>query len=251
MLIESFETIKTTFLEYKGTGAYIVLYLIALLYIYFKEENKNIKAFMVYFSLLMSFITLNPIFSKLVEPFFPVSVYWRMYWMLPMGLTIAYAFTKLIASKEKKLDKAIIFIVAITVIILSGKFIYTEENYIEVNNLYKVPDEALEVANIIMQDNTETKKVMPCTSLIAYLRQVYPEIELMYAREPKSYENVTIVVQQEKGNIQYVTNVCKKENCNYIIFHKAMAMNGNMEDYGYDLFAETANYRIYKNSDIK
>ena len=197
MLIEGLNTIKTTFFEYKGTGAYIVLYIIALVYIFFKEENKKIKLFFIGLTACIGIITLNPIFSAIVEPFFPVSVYWRMYWMFPLGITISYVITKIIMSRKGKVEQIILGIIAVVAIVLSGKLIYNKENYVAVNNLYKVPNEAYEIATAIMQDNTRTKKVMPTTDLVSYIRQVNPEIVLMYAREPKSYDSVTIVVQQQ------------------------------------------------------
>lgn len=251
MLIEGLNTIKTTFLEYKGTGAYIVLYIIALVYIFLKEENKKIKLFFIGLTACIGIITLNPIFSAIVEPFFPVSVYWRMYWMFPLGITISYVITKIIMSRKGNAEQIILGIIAVVTIVLSGKLIYNKENYVAVNNLYKVPNEAYEIATAIMQDNTRTKKVMPTTDLVSYIRQVNPEIVLMYAREPKSYDSVTIVIQQQKGNVQYVTRNCKTANCNYIIWGKTMPKNEELEKYDYNVFYETDNYLIYKNSNIE
>lgn len=251
MLIEGLNTIKTTFLEYKGTGAYIVIYIIALVYIFFKEENKKIKLFFIGLTACIGIITLNPIFSAIVEPFFPASVYWRMYWMFPLGITISYVITKIIMSRKGKAEQIILGIIAVVTIVLSGKLIYNKENYIAVNNLYKVPNEAYEIATAIMQDNTRTKKVMPTIDLVSYIRQVNPEIVLMYAREPKSYDSVTIVIQQQKGNVQYVTRNCKTANCNYIIWGKGMQKNEELEKYDYNVFYETDNYLVYKNSNIE
>lgn len=251
MLVEGFNTIKTTFLEYKGTGAYIILYIIALIYIFYKEDNKKIKLFFIGLSIFIGLVTLNPIFAAIVKPFFPVSVYWRMYWMFPIGIAIAYAITKIIMSKNGKAEQIILGIIAVVTIVLSGKLIYNKENYVAVNNLYKVPNEAYEIATVIMQDNTRTKKVMPTTDLVSYIRQVNPEIVLMYAREPKTYEYVPIVIQQQKGNVQYVARNCKTANCNYIIWGKGMQKNEELEKYDYNVFYETDNYLIYKNSNIE
>ena len=49
MFKESLEIIKNCFIEYKGTGGYVALYAIALVYLLLKEEDKVKKAFTIYF----------------------------------------------------------------------------------------------------------------------------------------------------------------------------------------------------------
>ena len=48
MFEKNIEIIKNTFLEYKGTGMYIILFCIAIFYICLKEKNNNNKAFFIY-----------------------------------------------------------------------------------------------------------------------------------------------------------------------------------------------------------
>ena len=245
MLKENFEIIKSTFADYNGTGMYLAIYLIALLYIFICEKDKKIKTFTVYFSLIMLFVTLNPLFNKIVGKIFTKSIYWRMYWMLPIGLVIAYVVTKIIKDREKKFEKIVILLASITIIIVSGKLVYTKQNYIKVNNLYKIPNEAFEVTKIISEDNEETKKVMLPTTLVAYIRQIDSNIELMYSRQPSTYANIEILKELEQGNVEALTKQCKNKNCNYIIFNKATILNGNMEENDYKLFSQTENSAFY------
>ena len=55
MLQENIKIIQTAYTEFKGTGMYIALYIIALLYILIKEENKNKKTLLGIYSILTIF----------------------------------------------------------------------------------------------------------------------------------------------------------------------------------------------------
>ena len=70
MFEENIEIIKNTFQEFIGSGMYMLLFFIALLYIYMKEDNKKNKAFLLYTSIIILLITLNPIFNKAVGKIF-------------------------------------------------------------------------------------------------------------------------------------------------------------------------------------
>ena len=75
MFQENIEIIRNTFIEFKGTGMYVALFFIAMLYIYFKEEDKKKKSLFIYFPLIILFVTLNPLFNKIVGKIFTESVY--------------------------------------------------------------------------------------------------------------------------------------------------------------------------------
>lgn len=59
MFEENIEIIKNTFGEFKGSGMYMILFFISIIYILIKEDNKKVKAFLVYFSIIILLITLN------------------------------------------------------------------------------------------------------------------------------------------------------------------------------------------------
>ena len=129
MFSENIEIIKQSFLEYKGSGMYLALYFIAILYIFLKETDKNIKTFLGYFSIVTIFIILNPIFNKCIDTFINVNVYWRMFWLLPVGITIAYAAVKLIQDRKENKEKVIVFFSICLIIMASGKLVYNKENF--------------------------------------------------------------------------------------------------------------------------
>lgn len=185
MFEENIKIIKNTFQEFIGSGMYMLLFFIALLYIYLKEDNKRNKAFFVYASIIILLITLNPIFNKLVGKIFTDSVYWRVFWLLPLGITIAYAGVKFINSEKQKYKQIVATVGLILIVVVSGKMIYNKENYFKLGNLYKLPDEDVLVTQLIGADDEEHKKAIAPESLVAHMRQVDASIDLAYRRDPQ------------------------------------------------------------------
>ena len=64
MLKESMEIIINAYKSYQGTGMYLALFFISILYLYITEKDDNKKVFFVYYPFLALFIIINPIFYK-------------------------------------------------------------------------------------------------------------------------------------------------------------------------------------------
>ena len=93
MFVENIEAIKKCFSEFKGSGMYILLFLLSIIYIYLKDDSKK-KTLFVYYPILVFLITLNPLFNKLVGGVFKSSIYWRFFWLLPLGIINWKAFAR-------------------------------------------------------------------------------------------------------------------------------------------------------------
>ena len=242
--------IKMSFQDYVGSGMYIGLFFVAMLYLFIKEKNKNTKMFTVGFPLCIFIIVLNPVFSKVVEKVFHDKVYWRMFWMLPIGLVLAYVGVRIIDEMKTKKDKMIVGLSLVVITSMCGKFIYTTDNYDRARNWYKIPNEAVEIAEIIEKDDTIVKNVFAPTDLVPYLRQITSNINLMYGRSSYGYEGSIIIPELEAGNVRFIANIFREKNCNYIIVSRDVNLKGNFEHYSFYLFAQTDSYDIYKQKDM-
>lgn len=243
MFSENIEIIKKSFTEYKGSGMYLALFFVSLIYIFLKEDKKNIKTFLGYYSIAMLFVILNPLFNKCVNRFININVYWRTFWLLPIGFVISYSAVKIIQERRQKTEKYILLFAIICIIIISGKLVYSKDNFTDENNWYKLPEEAVTVSYIIGQDNEEFKKVMLPSTLVPYIRQIDANIRLAYGRQPIAYNHHPGLDALNCGDVEYV---CKDSDCNYIIFKRETVLTISPEYYGYKMFSQTENYDIYK-----
>ena len=246
MLKVNIEIVKNTFQEYQGNGMYLALFFIAMLYIYLKEEDKKKKNLFLYFPILVLVVTLNPLFNKIVGKIFTASVYWRMYWLLPVGITIAYSIIKFVNEQKEKSQKVIVAISLVTIIIFSGKFIYAGNNFEKVGNLYKLPDDAVLVAQVIEADEGDYKKAIVPENLAAYIRQVTSKVNLAYRRSPDGYGDDPLLQALNSGNVKYVATYAINTNSNYVVFFKPVVLTEPMEDYGFEKLTDTTFWSIYK-----
>lgn len=246
MLRDNLEIIQEAFLNYKGSGMYMALFFVALLYIFLTEKNKNNKTFLLYFSCFVLLIIINPIFNKCINHFLNKNVYWRTFWMLPIGIVIAYAGTSLIKNISNRKEKIIVFFAVIFMIMTSGKLIYCSENYQKVNNFYKVPDEYVEVVNILSGMTLENKKVMTSIGMVPYIRQIDASIKLAFPRRAYSdYEKYEIIDYYNTGNIEKLTNLCKEKKVNIIVFDKSLNKSMPLTYFDFEWYAQTEHYEIY------
>lgn len=245
MFSENIEIIKNAFSRYSGSGYYFVVFFISLMYIFILEKDKNKRAFLFYFSCLVFGIVLNPIFNKLVDNFLNANVYQRLFWMIPMGIVIAYVGTDLVKRIEKKSQKIVVFIMLILVIIFSGKIMYTKDNYSKTNNLFKFPNEVSEIIDVMSSIQLENKKAMVSTDVVAYVRQKDASIKTAYPRRPYGYDDYDIVKYYNSGDVKNLTELCKEKNVNMIVYDKGITLSISPSYFGYEHYTQTEKYDIY------
>ena len=239
--------LKVTIDETKGTGEFVALFIIAVIYIFLKEKDEAKRRVFCYASVLLIFIILNPIFNKIVGGFFRKSIYWRFFWTVPISITVAYVATSVIKEIDSNSKKIIVGLAFVMLIMFSGKLIYNDINYQKVNNLYKQTDEDVMIANLITIDSAEYKRIICPEKLNNHLRQIEPSLIMAYPRRPDGdYSKDPIYYSITNGNVEEIDKYAKDNNFNYVIFDKNVELTAPMESAGFHIIYETDHYRIYK-----
>ena len=220
MFQESIENLKAAFEWYYGTGKYFLLLIFALIYLFIKEDNKNKKTFLVGYSCLAIFIIINPIFMKIVSPFVDDTVYNRLFWVIPSGVIISYAGVLVVKNISKLPKKIIVFCALVITIVFSGQFVYSKANFVKTENIYKIPDEYLEVSKIVGD--------IP-----------------IYPRRPDGYKDYPIVDFYEAGDVKTLTMLCKENDVNIIVYDRSILLTISPKYFGYDYYTSTDKYDIY------
>ena len=86
-----FQPIIDIWKAYAGTGSLLVLFLLSLFYIWKKEERKDIRNLMVWGTVLIAAGFSCPLFRKIFVRLLDSETYYRVLWVLPIGVAIAYA----------------------------------------------------------------------------------------------------------------------------------------------------------------
>jgi len=239
------------FQAYTGSGFLTILYLLALLYLWISEKNSNIRAVLVYGASIIQILFFIPFFYygyQLLDS----GTYYRILWILPMTITIAYGAVKLLS----KYPKASIGI-GMVMIALCGKYVYSNVYITLAENAYHIPQEAIEVCEIIMPREEEERVtgVFP-DDLIHFVRQYTSRIQMAYGRDYLAPDWIygdhplREVLNQEEIKISQLIRLATEYKCQYIIIEKEKILIGNLEKENVIQIGETANYDIYRNLQV-
>ena len=243
--------VLTVFQNFTGSGFLTILYLLTLLYLWTSEKNPAFRAIFVYGASIIQFLFFMPIFYygyQLLDQ----GTYYRILWILPMTITIAYAAVKILGRYPIGS-----IALGLVVIIICGKYVYTNENISLAENVYHIPQEVIEVCDMIMpgEDEERVTGVFP-DSLIHFVRQYSSEIKMVYGRDYLAPDWIygdhplRQVMNQEEIRISELVRLATEQKCQYIILERNKELIGSFEKLKVFKIGETANYDIYRNYQV-
>jgi len=246
------ETILEIFKAYNGTGYYCILFIIALIYLWFTEEDKRIKALLVYSPTLIQILFFIPyfymIYNRLDE-----GTYYRILWLLPMVVVIAYAGCKVIGV-HTKIGLALLS----AILVISGTYVYKSVYMSKAENYYHLPQEVVDICEKIEPEEGRERvwAVVPA-ELAHYVRQYTTTIQLAYGRDSmvmswKRLENPLYDLYSEPiMDVDKLSEYATEYYCNYVVLDKERILKGGKpEDLGLTLIGETEHYDIYRNEKV-
>ena len=185
-------------LAYNGLCFYIILYIILLVFIAAKGSKEEKRSFL-YPAAIMLLTVYNPIFPLIINRFFDVNKeYYRLFWIAPIVLLPSYMAAKETgAGRRSRGAKCIMFVACTLIFVGMGTFVY-KGGYPMQENIYKVPNEVLEVADIIHRSASVKYPTSICDyNLHMELRQ-YDASILLAADRTQYLEAITDTFQDEQ-----------------------------------------------------
>ena len=196
--------------DYMGTGYYYILYIISLVFILIKG-NKKAKRYFILVPLIHILTIYNPLFIGIITKYFTnSSLYWRLFWLLPMEFSICYAFVLMLDLNKNKMYKLSISIIEILLLILMGHFVLTKENGFEIaENLQKIPQNIIDQTQYILDNQKEgiaTVMALPEPLHNTTMRQLTSKINLFWSRD--MYMN-GMFSQEQLSEMLKIYSVCQ------------------------------------------
>ena len=178
--------------NYGGTGFLLLLYVIALGYLLIREKNKYVRSIFVYAPMLLIFGFLFPVSRKLyVAVLNEGNTYYRVLWLLPVSITLAYTGCFVIYRLGKRFERNARWIsyagalVGVAVIMLAGEYVYNSPHISKAENAYHLPQEVIDICDTIEANEGEISynyATFP-GDLVYYVRQYRTDIGLAYGRD--------------------------------------------------------------------
>lgn len=251
------DTIKDTMKEviedvylYNNRSFLIPLFLAAMLFLWVTEKDRKLRVVLLYLVAAIGVIFLCPVYAW-VGMKIDADVYYRVLWSLPMGILVCYSVVRLMSRFRTLLSKALVFVIAILVIVMNGDLVYTNSFHIKSVNAYHIPQQVIDVADALKLDNYKPIAVLPA-ELLPFFRQYTADVFTPYGRnilEPAWTFQNDLYDAMEGNRTAYdvaeVARCARDQNCAFVVLSCAKQMNGSMEEQGYFLYKFVQGYFIY------
>ncbi|MCR5790455.1 MAG: hypothetical protein K6G83_11270 [Lachnospiraceae bacterium] len=172
---------------YNGETAYMLLYVLGLIYLLLKGTEKEKQVFLPC-SIFLLLTVYNPVAPVLLDHFFDVnSEYYRFFWITPIVLLIPFLTVKLIFGVQERKSRWVLLLLLSCMLLLSGRFLY-RNGILWADNIYKMPEDLMAVSKLIHEDTeAEYPKVFLEYEYNMQMRQYDPKLLLTIDREDYLY----------------------------------------------------------------
>ncbi len=241
------------FREYMGTGLIVIWYLLSLVYLFIKEKRTPFRILFVYVPLILLLLYFNPLFASVVYGVAGSEIYYRILWLLPVTVVIAYTCVQ-IYGELKGVKKSLWVMAATLLLAASGRFVYDDPYFHEAENLYHVPESVVDICDAIEVPGREVMAVFPI-ELVQYVRQYSPVVCMPYGREItverwNHLDELCDAMEAEQIDLALLAPLAKAAGCHFIILRQDKELIGRVEDYHWVWFGGTEDYTIYRDMDI-
>lgn len=240
------DSVMETFQKYMGTGLIMILFLLALVYLFVHEKRKPRRILFVYTPILSLLLFFNPLFFRLFNLVEVKETYFRLCWLLPYLMVLPYTVV-LIIEKQKGKRAVCVAVAAVALIIVSGKLVYTNSLYSWAENRYHMPNSVVHICDAIEVPGREVRAVFP-EELLLYVRQYSPVVCLPYGRNVFMGEHVEMheVMESDEIDLKQLLNLTREGECHFIVFRQDAEFIDEPAAHNLELFLETDGYIVYR-----
>ena len=221
------------FREYMGTGLIVIWFLVSLIYLLIKEKRKHIRILSIYVPVILLLLFFNPLLANAVYEMADGEIYYRILWLLPITVVIAFAIVE---------------------VMVSGGYIYSNPYFHEAQNWYHMPQSVVDICDAIEVEGREVRAVFP-VELLQYVRQYSPVVCMPYGREItvdrwNILNELYDAMEAEVVDAERLTALTREQECVYIVLPEDKKVNGELEAYAFELFTRVEGYVVYKDATV-
>ena len=238
---------------FQGNSLWI-LFVISLIYLFFADRKR--RRLIVYPTLILLAIVLEPHMYGLLWQKVVSYAYWRTFWLFPVLPVIAYAAIRFVSRAGRKIVRLALLVVLFLAVALCGSFVYNGAGtgFRDRQNWFKLPNE-VPIIGAILLDQEDSPRVVVENELYSYIRQYSSDIRLMYGRNADGFissldakkKKVAETLESEKPDLDLVRDVMKEYGYNYLV--KSYVTEDQLSEYaarGFSLIEQVASYGIFR-----
>lgn len=243
--------VAEVFRNYMGSGLVMGLFLMALIYLFFCEKRQARRILFVYTPMILLLLIFDPLFVWMIERVLGLETYFRLFWLLPYLMVLPYT-AVLIVEQMKGWKAALAGVLAVGLIVVSGKPVYSNPLYSRAENIYHVPDCVVEICDAIEVPGREVMAVFP-QELILYVRQYSPVVCMPFGREifMGVYDGMNFAMEQKVIDLEVLLPLTREKGCHFIVLRRDKEIVGDTQAAGLTVFYETEEYCVYRDTAVE
>lgn len=233
--------------EYSGTGIFMVLFFVALIFVALLDDNRSNRTVLLYGSVILMLIIFCPATYYIYSKYVDAGTYWRFFWLIPVGIGLAYVGTKLIGKS------AVTGLLMIgVVLILGGTYVYNSRmDYKPSENLYQLPNEVIEISDYLESRNLPEIRCAVSPELLTYIRQYDVNIVMPYGREQldsRWSEKSGFFELMLSGTINYeaIGEKCLYNQTRFIVVNNQKTALNNPQNCGFEYIMSSGAFSLYE-----
>ncbi len=252
-MIGFMEMVFTLFREYWGDLLPLMVYAIAFVFLFVTEKEKNKRILLLYLTAVVLVLFFFPLFAKVIIDVMEDEIYYRILWILPVTVTVAYAGVRLVQMCKPLWGKAIAVVLLLVTLAGCGDYVYDNPYFSVATNRFHLPDEVIVICDSISVPGREVRAVFP-SNLLSYVREYTAAVCMPYGREAVVERwNFDIplfdAMEEETIDAAKLGTLAYEAQCHYIILNSAKPINGDLADYTYRKVNSVGVYDIYLSDD--
>ncbi|GFH96315.1 hypothetical protein IMSAGC003_02870 [Lachnospiraceae bacterium] len=245
--------ITELFQGFMGTGLIMGWYLLALVYLWFVEKDRRRRVLLVYAPLAVLALYFNPLFARLVYGAVGDEIYYRILWLLPVTIVVAYATADLYGRLRGRKKYGFAVLSAVLVMI-SGSCIYASPHFHKAENLYHMPQAVVDICDAIQVEGREVMAVFP-KEMLSFVRQYTPLVCMPYGREMlverwQADNPLYDAMEAPVLDLDVILPLAKTYSSHFVILPEGKKTTGHAEDYGFVLVNRMDGYVIYQDTGV-
>lgn len=256
LMIQNWNEIIQFYKDYIGSGFLFYVFLLALLYLFFTEKRKQTRTIIVIAPLCIMVLFSIPFFKTIFDFIgLDSETYYRILWLLPMGITIAYAGVKLFEEYTVWLAVAVMCVL----VIYSGTYVYKNVNITKAENGYHIPQIVINICDeILPEEGSEKNRVWAVfpSEFVHYVRQYSDVICMPYGREAMvdrwefDYPLMDLM-EMSRIKTEELAEAVRNSWCEYVILSETKEFETPMEEFDFELVNTVNGYLIYRDTTVE
>ena len=213
--------------------------------------EKELRRALIYPLILIVLVIVNPLLYHFV---FRRIIYWRLFWMVPNGLLIATAVTKLLERKKCRIIGVIVLALVCLLVVCKGNNVYKSGVLTGKQNDHKIPQNTKAVCEALFKYDPKPNCIMPI-ELAVEAREYSGEIMNLYGRnyyaeyitEIEGFDKrIADEMIAEQPDYEYVLFYAKEKGRQFVITREKSPIEAQLQErYGYWYRENVNGYHIY------